>query len=69
MKRRFVVAIPEVHISYREVIAETEEEAIEKADEEGEEIDTEYSRTLDSDHYTIDSVENLTAEELAELEE
>jgi len=54
--KRFYVAIREVHVSHREVEAETREEAIRLA-EDAEETFLEYSHTLDSEHTTVEEME------------
>ena len=55
---KFVVNIREVHVSSREIEAESAEEALRLVkDGEGEEILCEYSHTLDEDTWTVDVAE------------
>jgi hypothetical protein len=57
--KRYNVMIREVHVSHREVSAESEAEAIEKvADGEGEETFLEYSHTMGKDHWTVETKED-----------
>ena len=59
-KKKYLVSIPEVHYSIREVWADTEEEAKEEA-LDADEISCEYSHTLD-DPFTHGS--KITVEEI-----
>lgn len=57
--KRYNVLIREVHVSHREVSAESEAEAIEKvANGEGEETYLEYSHTMNKDHWTVEIKED-----------
>ena len=56
-KKKFYVGIREIHVSTREVYAETAEEAmaiIVNGVEDGEEIMCEYSDTMDPDTWTVE---------------
>ena len=50
----FMVGIREVHESLRLVEANNEEDAVERADAEGEEVTCEYSHTLEKDLWTVE---------------
>lgn len=50
---KFIVRIREVHISYREVEADSVEEAIEEAGG-ATELMVEYSHTLNTDHWDVE---------------
>ena len=52
-KKKYTILIPEVHYSFREVEAENEQEAIEKA-WDAEETFLEYSHTLDNQFIKIE---------------
>jgi hypothetical protein len=53
----YYVLVREVHVSYRKVEASSPEEAKNKVcDGEGDEVQLEYSHTLDSDKWTIEEV-------------
>lgn len=57
---KFNVLIREVHISVREIEAESAEEAlrtIADGEEDGEEVMCEYSHTLDPDTWTVESAD------------
>ena len=53
----FMVGIREVHESLRLVEGNNEEDAIERADDEGEEVTCEYSHTLDKGLRTVEPAE------------
>ncbi len=57
---KFHVHIREVHVSTREIEAESAEEALRiivDGEEDGEEVMCEYSHTLDPDTWTLESAE------------
>jgi hypothetical protein len=68
---KYHVLVREVYVSTVEIIADNEKDAIEKVSQrEGEEIDCEYSRTLDEDTWEVkllSSPEELTADRLDKL--
>ena len=53
-RRRYLVDIPEVHISTREVFASSPEEALKIAGHEGEELSLKYDYSLDTDKWTVE---------------
>lgn len=55
---QFIVGIREVHVSNRLIEAVDEEDAVERAGDEGEEITCEYSHTLAKDVWTVESQAN-----------
>lgn len=55
---KFNVLIREVHVSTREIEADSPEEAIRLVEEgEGDEVMCEYSHTLDPDTWTVESAD------------
>lgn len=57
MSKKYLVAIREVHVSHREIEADSPDDAIEKVFYgDGEEVLCEYSHTLDSDTWTVEEV-------------
>lgn len=55
---KFLVLMREVHVSYRKVEASTYEEAIKKAANlEGDLVHTEYSHTMPTEHWTVESAD------------
>jgi predicted transcriptional regulator YheO len=62
------VGVREVHVSTREIDAESPEEALDKVQEdEGEEVMCEYSHTLDRDVWTVEKIEPPLMETLMKL--
>ena len=58
MPKVYYVQVREVHVSTREIVADSPEDALEKVkDGEGDEITCEYSHTLDDDTWSIDDAE------------
>ena len=54
---KYLVQVREVHISHREIEAESAEQALSfVADQDGEETFLEYSHTLDPDLWTVEEV-------------
>lgn len=57
MTKKFTVLVREVHVSHREVEADSEAEALEKvAGGEGDETFLEYSHTLDTNTWQVEGV-------------
>lgn len=55
----YIVSIREVHISHRKVKANSEEEAIAKAEEEGQEIFCEFSHNINPDMWTVEKISKV----------
>lgn len=53
--KKYLVGVREVHVSFREVTATSEDEAIQKVkDMDDEEVYCEYSHTLDEDTWSVE---------------
>lgn len=58
MKKKYLVGIREVHVSWRKISASSKEEAIKLVgdDVDNEEVYMEYSHTLDEEYWTVEEV-------------
>ena len=57
MSKTYIVGVREVHVSSMKITAESKEQAIDLIKEgDGEEVNLEYSHTLDSDLFTVEEV-------------
>lgn len=53
--KKYLVGVREVHVSFREVTASSESEAVQKVkDMDDEEVYCEYSHTLDEDTWSVE---------------
>src|SRR5690606_27458149 len=71
MKKRYYVGIREVYVSTRVVDAESKDEAISRVrdGQVEEELDLEYSHTLDEKFWTVEESDELSDEAQGELDE
>ena len=64
--KRFVIGVREIHVSHREVVAETYEDAVDQVMAAGsdKEIFLEYSDTMDREHCSLEEESDMTEEEI-----